>query len=94
MQITLMALACEYRDGMVHVPIARPPIESRSFEAKNAQEIMDAAKRLQSDFEQTHNAVIRAVSYGGRKVSGFDSKVKPFLSSLYCHRSEAWQAVK
>lgn len=92
MQVTLMALTCEYRDGMVIVPMGRTPIESRTLEAKSAQEIVDAARRLQADYDQTHNAVIRLV-YNGRKIAGFDAKVKPVLSSLYCHRSPVWEAL-
>lgn len=92
MKILLMLVPVEYRDGLVIQPIPSKPVTTHSMEASTAQEIIDAARRMQAAYDGTHNAQI-AMIHSGRKVRGFDSIVKPELRNMYCHRNQVWEAV-
>lgn len=92
MTILLMLVPVEYRDGLVIQPIPSKPITTHSLEASTAQGIIDAARRMQSAYDGTHDAKVGLIA-SGRKVRGFDSIVKPALRNMYCHRNPVWQAV-
>jgi hypothetical protein len=77
---------------MVHTFIGRPAITSVSFDAKNAADIIARADKLQADYNGNFDAVIHVSAYG-RKVAGFDTKVKAHVRALYCKKNPIWEAV-
>ena len=79
----LKLIPCQYRDGMVISLIARPEICSITLEARNAQEIIESADRLHAEWNGTVDATMYVACYS-RKVSGFDTKVKNHVRTLYC----------
>jgi hypothetical protein len=77
---------------MVHTFIGRPAITSASFEANNAAEIISRADQFHADYDGNFDAVVHVYAYG-RKVSGFDTKVKPHVRTLYCKKNPIWKLV-